>query len=201
MREVWKELDGPYGHYEVSNRGNVRNTLNGRSTALSRWIDTTGYKRVTLTAGDGRGVKHYVHRLVASAFILNPELKPCVNHINGNKLDCSVENLEWATYAENLQHAYDTKLRHPSRGEEHSKSILDITTAVNILHMRGSIDGESARKLYGVSESTVRAIWSGKNWTKAIQAADPTYQWRWFPSLNAHLVPGRRRHKEASGDV
>jgi len=69
-----------------------------------------GYLRVVLYKNN-KPKKFYLHRLVAEYFKPNPELKKEVNHINGNKLDCSEENLEWTTRSENIKHMWDTGLR------------------------------------------------------------------------------------------
>lgn len=67
-------------------------------------LDGPSYKRVTLHL-NGEPARFLVHRLVAKAFILNPENKPCVNHIDNNPSNNHVSNLEWCTYSENMQHS------------------------------------------------------------------------------------------------
>ena len=69
---------------------------------------------------EGKGKDFRVCRLVATHFIDNPDYKPTVNHINGIKTDDRVENLEWATLNENMQHAYDTQLKRYERRSKHS---------------------------------------------------------------------------------
>ncbi len=96
--EIWKDIDGYNGYYQVSNQGRVKNAERG--TILKQQISRFGYKRVKLFKGN-KGKDYAVHRLVAQAFIDNPEGKPCVNHINFDKTCNAVENLEWCTYEEN----------------------------------------------------------------------------------------------------
>ena len=107
MEEIWKEVEN-YQNYEVSNLGNVRNKKTGRY--LKPNITTCGYARARLYNKDG--VKPImIHRLVASAFLSNPDNKPEVNHMDGNKVNNSVTNLEWCTKSENMRHAVDTGLK------------------------------------------------------------------------------------------
>lgn len=106
--EIFKIIED-YPNYEVSNLGNVRNKKTGKVLKPDKTIK--GYLRVNFLK-DGK-LKHYlVHRLVATVFIPNPENKPQVNHIDGDKTNNQVENLEWNTYSENLKHAFRTGLNH-----------------------------------------------------------------------------------------
>lgn len=111
--ETFKKID-EFNNYSISNLGNVRNDKTGR--ILKVYIKPSGYMQVQLGR---RTIPQYVHRLVAKAFILNPEDKPQVNHINGNKQDNRVENLEWVTAREN-----DLAYGYISRIENRKKKIL-----------------------------------------------------------------------------
>lgn len=102
--ELWSVIDdAPL--YEVSTHGRVRNTKSGR--ILVPIPDKDGYLRVHLN--NDHTVKK-IHRLVAEVFIPNPMNKPCVNHINGDKTNNQIENLEWVTVIENSRHAHMTGL-------------------------------------------------------------------------------------------
>lgn len=102
MSEVWKDIEGYEGLYQVSNQGNVK-SLNHRGTGkeriLSKTFDPNGYWMVGLRK-DGKTKLRMVHRLVAEAFIPNHDNKPCVNHINTIRTDNRLENLCWATHKE-----------------------------------------------------------------------------------------------------
>lgn len=119
--EVWKPIAGYEGLYEVSEHGEVcsceRITSDGKHLQrrkLKGGYFSNEYKFMCLRK-DGENKNHLVHRLVAQAFIPNPENKPCINHKDGNKQNNKVENLEWCTYSENRKHAYDNGLS-PQRG-------------------------------------------------------------------------------------
>lgn len=123
--ENWKPIQGFEDKYEVSDKGNVR-SLNYRNTGETRILTPISLKKGYLMVGLCRNSKmkwEKVHRLVATAFIPNPEQKPQVNHINGNKADNNVDNLEWATESENQIHAYKTGLKRGS--VEHGKLLGD----------------------------------------------------------------------------
>jgi len=107
LREA-REVFVPTGNqgYEVSNTGKVRSSKTGK---ILKPALVSGYERISL----GYGKCMFVHRLVAMAFLANPENKPCVNHIDGNKVNNDVSNLEWATYSENERHSFDNLGKKP----------------------------------------------------------------------------------------
>lgn len=105
--------------YFVTTDGKVFTVKNGRIKVRIPKIDKSGYAIVEMRVDDRR-VNISVHRLVASAFIPNPEDKPEVNHIDGNKLNNDKSNLEWSTRSENMIHSYDTGLHR--RGSDKTNS-------------------------------------------------------------------------------
>ena len=112
MNEIFKDIKGYEGSYQISNLGNVKSLAksdgNGnRDRILNFDKDTrknTQYSRVTLSK-NGKTKRFQVHRLVAETFIPNPENKPFVNHIDNNGLNNMVTNLEWCTQTENMAHS------------------------------------------------------------------------------------------------
>jgi hypothetical protein len=157
--------------YEVSNLGNVRSikdyydsTFKGipvrrkkKTSLVGPKLSKKGYCRVNLN-----GITHPVHRLIASAFIPNPNNFPQVNHKNGIKTDNRVENLEWVTNLENRIHAIENNLI--ARGEqcEHKlteKEVLEIYQARN----SGVFQKDIASK-YGVCQQTISSVQNRKTW-------------------------------------
>lgn len=111
MSEKWKKLTNGYD-YLVSNTGRVRRNGSSKDHSMR---DANGYLRTDLYK-DGKRISRGVHRLVAEAFIPNPDNKPEVNHKNGNKHDNSASNLEWVTQKENARHAWESGLARASYG-------------------------------------------------------------------------------------
>lgn len=114
MKEIWKPIGGYEGLYEVSNMGRIKSFYNSEERILKKSKTTTGYWKIELRKNKIRK-SFKVHRLVAFAFIANPENKPYINHIDGNPLNNKVDNLEWCTQHENLVHAYSIGLRDSFR--------------------------------------------------------------------------------------
>lgn len=113
------------------------------------------------------GKKSYsIARLVAETFIPNPENKPCVNHIDNNPQNNSVENLEWVTYSENTQHALKQgrQIIPDNRGEKQGGSKLKEHQVIAILQNMEFLSKKQLAEKYGVKYDTIRAIVNRKNW-------------------------------------
>jgi len=133
QEEIWKEVVGYESYYLVSNLGRVRSldrycpnrTGSGKQTGriLKQTKCVKGYLRVAFSLNKIKK-QVSVHRLVAKAFIENPENKEQVNHKNCIKDDNNVNNLEWCTNIENVKHAYDNNLIRLNYGEKHHNSKL-----------------------------------------------------------------------------
>lgn len=105
--EGWYPVHGYEGFYEINQQGKVKSLQKHKyNYILEQRIDRAGYYTVRLTKPDLLSSTQYVHRLLGFAFIENPMNKCCINHIDGNKLNNNLENLEWVTTAENMKHAY-----------------------------------------------------------------------------------------------
>ncbi len=106
IMEIWKDVPGFEGKYQISNLGRVKSfKRNCKGIIKTLSITVHGYNDICLWVNNKRR-HHSVHRLVLLAFIPNPENKPCANHINGIKTDNRIENLGWITYSENEKHSY-----------------------------------------------------------------------------------------------
>ena len=139
--ETWQQIEG-HENYEISNYGRVRNRATGKMR--STHDDQRGYEQVNLYTN---GKKHSckVHRLVANAFIPNPDNLPQINHIDGNKWNNCADNLEWCSQADNLTHDRENGLNNCNR-----RRVIDTETG----HIYNSIcEGAEA---IGMSESGLR---------------------------------------------
>ena len=112
FKELPLDLNGYEAKYKITSDGRVYSEYLG--DFIKPFYSKGGYVRVKLNYGD-RSKKYMVHRLVAMAFIPNPDNKPEVNHIDGDKHNNNAENLEWVTRSENIRHAFSTGLMKPSR--------------------------------------------------------------------------------------
>ncbi len=158
MGEIWKQIVGYEGCYEISSLGSVKSmervVINGvrnksiKSRILKQWATPTGYIYVTLSK-NGVRKNEIVHILAATAFIDNPDKKPQVNHIDGVKSNNRICNLEWNTAKENCDHKINVLKKH-NKGDSHPSSKLN------------SLEVESIRKMYtdGVRQSIISEKYS-----------------------------------------
>lgn len=157
----WRKIND---FIEVSENGDVKS--HGR--IIKGEICKNGYRRVHVS-DQNIDSKFLVHRLVAEAFIENPNNKPCVNHIDGNKLNNNVNNLEWVTYGENLSHAYKNNLRNYN-GINNPMSKLTNEDVENIrsLYIKGKHSKYNSRglsKMYGVSTKCILDVVNYRTYT------------------------------------
>lgn len=176
MEEIWKDIAGYEGYYQVSSLGDVKTTGRYRikrgyshfyaEKILKKDLDNrSGYFMVTLYM---EGVSRHVsiHRLVCSAFHENVENKPCVNHIDGIKTNNYPENLEWCTYSENLIHSFKTGLKSPTwlgkfgKDNPTSKSVSMFTMENEFIRSFGS--SLEAQRETGVNNNSIRQCIRGR---------------------------------------
>lgn len=176
MKEIFVDIKGYEGLYQVSNFGRVKSLpspiklphggFGMRKEKFLKPGTIKGYLGVVLTK-DSINKGFSVHRLVATAFINNPENKEQVNHINSIKKDNRVENLEWVTRSENLIHSYNAGT-HPSKeGILNGRSKLTENQIVEIKKeaLNSNINTIKLWEKYNVSRSTINRIVSGETWS------------------------------------
>lgn len=149
--EIWKDIEGYEGLYQVSSEGMVK-SLNYNRTGKERILksakDKYGYLFVKLRK-EGT-VKYYlIHRLIAIAFIPNPDNKPCIDHINGDKTDNRVENLRWVTHKENMNNPITLN----KIGKHLRKSILQFSVDGNFIKTWESI--MDVQREYDIDKSAI----------------------------------------------
>lgn len=170
--EKWKDVDGFQGFYQVSNMGRVRSLdrFVKHSKITNRLIkgktftpkpDSHGYYTIQLCKNKVcKSLK--VHRLVAIAFIDNPENKPEVNHVRGNKMDNRSTELEWSTSSENQLHAFRTGLQIPLSGEKCYQSKLSDQQVLEIKKLLQTKSGSEISRMFNVSRGTICDIKMGR---------------------------------------
>lgn len=171
--EEWREIHGYEGYYEVSNMGNVR-TMNriiyksdgSYQTYKSKPIKISYNKRnnmyVVYLSINGKRTCKSVHRLVAKEFCYNddPENKVTVNHIDGDRSNNKAENLEWTTYSENLQHAYDLLNRPHNKASKKCRQCISFNKFTNEEINHKSV--AAASRYTNISETQIRRIAKGE---------------------------------------
>lgn len=181
QEEIWKDIEGYEGLYQISTVGRVKrvaryytqyNGLTGKENThflpemiMKPFEDEDGYLRIQFIK-NGHRKKHFVHRLVALNFISNPDDKPEVNHVYGDKKDNRVENLEWVTSSENQRHALANNLYQSARGEDSGVSKLKEVQVreIHSLYSTGNYTQEKLSDMFGVRSNTISRILSGVRW-------------------------------------
>lgn len=196
MKEMWKDIKGYEGLYQVSNCGrikrirfinNIANKPQNKLVGMNK-IDNLGYRTICLCK-NGKTKYKRVHRIVAEAFIPNPQNLPCVNHKDGNKKNNNVENLEWCTHSYNTKHAMKNglfdmeKFRKATRqnvkiaqknssipkglkGEDSPSAVLKEKDVLEIrrAYSNKEMSSKQLSEKYGVHISTIQRILSRKTW-------------------------------------
>jgi len=179
--EEWKDINGYNGRYQISTMGRVKSTerirISGANDSCKMLIPEMvlkekinhGYSHVNLY-DNGKCITHKVHRLVALAFIPNPDDKPEVNHKDGDKSNNNDWNLEWSTSLENKFHAKSTGLLLPMSGEKHYLSKL---TEVQVREIRDKYATKNysilqLAKEYNMSHQPIHNIIKRVSWKHVI---------------------------------
>jgi hypothetical protein len=177
MKEVWKDIKGYEGLYQISNLGIVKSLVRKvvsvkkkkhmrttKERILTNVINAQGYYMINLNI-NGTSKTCKIHRLVAKTFIPNPDNKCCINHIDGDKLNNEVINLEWVTHQENSKHAHKMGLTNNS-GSKNGNSKLTEKDVLEIreLYDKGNTTYQKISEIYNVTSAMINDIINRKNW-------------------------------------
>lgn len=142
--------------------GTIRSKKTKRLLTMTPGVN--GYYFICWTYEDGRRGRRSVHRIMAEAFISNPLDLPCVNHIDGNRNNNSITNLEWCTHKHNTDHSIIIGLQNP-KGETNANSKLTEDQARAIKYSHSELSQQAVAKMYNVSKTIVKWIRSGERWS------------------------------------
>ena len=165
-KEIWKDIEDFEGYYQISNLGNVKSlqrlakNKDGHRIVKERILRQTkagaGYLTVMLSKKQ-IAQRKIIHRLIALYFIPNPQNKPCINHIDGNKLNNCINNLEWCTYLENNIHAYKNGLIPTKITQTEANQIRQ-------LYLTGEYIQSEIGEMFDLTQGTVGKIVRNELW-------------------------------------
>lgn len=173
--EIWKDILNYEGYYQVSNLGRIKSL---KRYVKKRWdtlilidekilkpiLRKDGYYRIKLCK-NGNYDHPLVHQVVLKTFVKNLENKPQINHINGDKSNNKLNNLEWTTISENIQHSYNNNLHKKLRGVKNGASKLTETDILEIRKIGKLRKVKDTAFKYNITTHTVWCILNNKSWT------------------------------------
>jgi NUMOD4 motif/HNH endonuclease len=179
IEEVWKDIPGYEGCYQASTFGRIKRlerlviSKTGQRTLLTELIkiptiNSSSYLTIKLSVQDVRK-SYLVHRLILITFVSNPENKKTVNHIDGNKVNNHISNLEWATDSEQRKHAHKIGLM-TNKGSKNPRSIIKLNDGFEIInkHQQGATVKQLCKE-YSVVGTTILKIINRQHWTTKAQ--------------------------------
>ena len=164
MEEIWKEIEKLDGYYEVSNLGRIRNkkTLHIKSIVFDGYYCKFGYD---YSINNVRKKGWYrVHKAVAETFIPNYENKPTINHKDGNKFRNDVDNLEWATYKEQMQHASNVLNKNCGENNYNAQYTNEQVREMRRLYEEENFDIKRLKDIFGGNINNIRKIVRYERW-------------------------------------
>lgn len=189
QNEIWKDCKGYEGRYQISNLGRVKSlekirtafnkiTYIQKEKILKGMIDKDGYAIVKLRTKDGKSKLEKVHRLVAIAFIPNPENKPQVNHKDENKQNNHVENLEWCDAKYNNNYGSHLKNQSAVQTNNSKKSIKVVCVETGIIYP----SMKEAQRQTGIFDSSISKV------CRHQQETARGYHWEYYKEYNVRDV-------------
>ena len=177
-QEIWKDIKGFEGLYQVSNTGKVR-SLDREITKPNKYGEVQNFKlkgkelrfndngKGYLSVQLGRGNRKYVHRLVAEAFVDNPNNSPSINHIDNNTKNNKASNVEWVTQQENIQHKVKQGRQH--KGEKIPSTKLNENDVREIKKLlKEGVPQSKIAEMYGVTQTPISKIKRGVTWSYVV---------------------------------
>lgn len=174
MVEEWRDVVGYEGLYQVSNLGHVKSLYSNKMLKSVRLI--TGYLTVCLHK-NGKQKNHHIHRLVAEAFLPNPNKLPVVMHLDDNKTNNIASNLKWATHSENHTHNGLSFRIGKKAGKTKSKPVIGIN--VNNPNDILILPSAAAARKYGFNQGNISNCCNGRNGQKTHKG----YRWFWLKEV------------------
>lgn len=176
-KETWKDIKGYEGLYSISTNGRVKRLARDRIIAtgvnkplkekeIKTFEGKLGYIHVNLWK-NGKMKQHRIHRLIMLAHTKKPKDKNVINHIDGDKTNNKLQNLEWCTYKENTIHAYKTGLAKGKKGIENSQGRLTNEEVISMrkLYSTGNYTQKEIGEIYGISRRHAGDIVNEKRWS------------------------------------
>jgi hypothetical protein len=166
-----KDIKGFEGLYAITDDGRVWSYPKRGGTKNGKWlkffIDNGGYKNYVFSRKTKR-TSHKCHRLIAKAFIPNPNNLPEINHKNCNKLDNRIPNLEWCSKLDNMRHAYKNKLIPIIFGKRHGMSKMDNDKIIEIRkrYDTGLFSQRKLASMFGLAQSSIGSILRKETWIR-----------------------------------
>lgn len=180
--EEWRDVVGAEDRYQVSNFGKVKSksyvkhgrnihgpfSFTTKSAAMSTPLNAYGYPAINLRLSNGEDRPVAVHRLVAEAFIPNPNALPQVNHKDSDRANNCVSNLEWVSAQDNVKHGFESGF-HTTAGEDHPRSVLndEVVRRIRSMKAEGWRVTDIARSL-NLKYHTVHKVAKGLNWSHVV---------------------------------
>lgn len=164
MEEVWKKIND-YPNYEISNLGNLRRYFKTTGYKnLKGCVKSTGYMQDELRDINNNKIYKFRHRLVAEVFLNKSSELLEVNHIDGNKLNNKVDNLEWCTPSENIKHSFKIGLKN-FLGEENPRSKLTKAQVLEIRELaKKGLTQREIGEIFQITQGHIAAIINNKCW-------------------------------------